>query len=197
MERLQSLLETERRNNESLLKQQGERQERDLERVREDHRDELKNVANRIESLEKECARLERQVKEAHQAAEQQQQQSSADIDTLMQEKKKLQGELAAAVERANTVEKQHETERAAASIRESEEREKVRLLMERLEVNGANLEKKQQAVEREQKAIAEQKEQIREEYETLRQAQEDLEERFEELQEKVCTRMLSSYMAA
>jgi predicted nucleic acid-binding Zn-ribbon protein len=139
---------------------------------------------------------LERQVKDAHQAAEQQQEQSSADIDTLVQEKKKLQGELAAAVERASTVEKQHEMERAAATIREAEEREKVRLLTERLEVNGANLEKKQQAVELKQKAIAEQKEQIREEFETLRQAQKDLEERFEELQEKVCTRMLSSYMA-
>jgi hypothetical protein len=56
LERLQSLLETEWRNHEQSIQQESERQERDLERLREEYREELKAVASRIESLEKTCA---------------------------------------------------------------------------------------------------------------------------------------------
>jgi hypothetical protein len=123
---------------------------------------------------------------EAQDKAEEQQKQSSSDMETLMKEKQKLETELSVAAEQARTIEKQYQMERAETSLRESEEQEKIRLLMERLESSSTSLEKKQQALDLEKKAIAEQREEIREQFENMRRTEEEFQQRLGNLKEKV-----------
>ena len=189
LERLQSLLEMERRNHEQHVRSESEKQTRAVECLRQEHREELQSLANRIETLEAESCQLERDLKDAGDTVEEQKKQHSLEVNTLLGEKKIIEEELASALKRADSWEKTVKRltmDQVENKLQETEEREKIRLLMERLEVNGTKLENKLKDVELREKRIEEQKEQLREQFEVSRKAGEEFQERFSELREKV-----------
>jgi hypothetical protein len=189
LQRLQSLLETERNSHEQHVRSEQERQEGALERVRQEHRDELQSLATRIEMLEEEISQLEGDCMDARDAAAEHERVSSLQVNSLVEEKKRVDEELASALKRANAWEKEVrrlENEREKSLLRETEELEKIRHLMERLEVNETKLEQKLKAVEFEEQLVERQKEQVREQLEASRQAGKELTERLDKLVEKV-----------
>jgi hypothetical protein len=65
LERMQSLLETEQRSHEEQIRSERQKQERELESLEQEHQRQLRSLANRIDTLEAERLRLERDFKDA------------------------------------------------------------------------------------------------------------------------------------
>jgi hypothetical protein len=171
-----------------------------LEKLREDHREDLKVLADRMEASEVARSKLDLDYTKIIVGLENQQNVLTNKVNSLLEEKTILEEQLAVSNNRAETA--AAELDRVVkdrdrnAKIAETKERDEVHALKTRLEVDGAELKVKEQAIRKEEKLLEDKKRQFQERFDALQSADEEFKERLAVLRSKVssCLDFLSYF---
>ena len=185
LERLQSLSATERHVHETALRELTASHEFSIEQLREEHREALMLLANKIDTSESARSKLEMDYTKIVGSLEIRQEEYAS----LKDEKVCLSNQLATAISRLDTVESEVvilRKSRDDATNAERMAREKVLALMERLEDNGSVIQIEQQAIKKQELLLEEQKLQIQGQLDVLKNAEEEVKESMILLRSKV-----------
>ena len=185
LERLQSLTVTERHVHENDLRALTASHEFAVEKLREEHREALILVADKLDASESARSKLEIDYTKIVGSLETR----HDEFASLREEKIYLTNQLATALTRLETVESEVlvlRKSRDDATNAERMAREKALALMERLEGNGSMIQMEQEAIRKQQLLLEEQKLQIQGQLDVLKNTEKEVKENVLVLRSKV-----------
>jgi chromosome segregation ATPase len=184
-QRLEVLLDTERQNHRDEMQQASEAAEERIEELKQEHGDDTNDMTKHYDST---IAELEIRYSQIQQQLAHQELQHQAELTSITYQKEQVEAELVVTQRRAEECElelSQLQVQIANLNSADSEEREKIRLLMEQLETSNTNVERKENDLAKREDELREQKEQTRRQANSVSSEKDDLQHRLRELRDK------------